>query len=280
MEIKVENVKYKYHDCPNETLKGVSMQIEEGSIVAIVGKSGSGKTTLLEMFNALRHPTSGKIKIGEFEISSNDKNLAIQKLRFYVGVLFQFPEDQFLSLTVREELELPLRFYNYNYQKINDRVRDVLYMVGLDESYLDKNPLTLSNGQMRKVALASLLVLNPSVLVLDEPTIGLDFEGEKSFISLVRLLKIRYKKTIIIASHDTELIHKIADYVYVLKDGKVNLEGNKYDVFKEEEKLKKCGVKTPKIISFSNKVFEQKHIKIGYRDDINDLIKDIYRYVR
>jgi energy-coupling factor transport system ATP-binding protein len=279
MEIKVENVKYKYHDGQNDVLKGINMQIEEGKIVAVVGRSGSGKTTLLEMFNALRYPTSGKIKIGEFEIS-NRKNLSIEKLRFYVGILFQFPEDQFLSLTVREELELPLRFYNYNYQKITDRVRDVLHMVGLDESYLDKNPLTLSNGEMRKIALASILILNPSVLVLDEPTIGFDFENEKSFISLIRLLKIRYKKTIIIASHDTELIHKIADYVYVLKDGKVYLEGNKYDVFKEEEKLKKCGVKAPKIITFSNKVLEQKKIKIGYRDDMNDLIKDIYRYVR
>ncbi len=279
MEIKVENVKYKYHDGQNDVLKGINMQIEEGKIVAVVGRSGSGKTTLLEMFNALRYPTSGKIKIGEFEIS-NQKNLSIEKLRFYVGILFQFPEDQFLSLTVREELELPLRFYNYNYQKITDRVKDVLHMVGLDESYLDKNPLTLSNGEMRKIALASILILNPSVLVLDEPTIGFDFENEKSFISLIRLLKIRYKKTIIIASHDTELIHKIADYVYVLKDGKVYLEGNKYDVFKEEEKLKKCGVKAPKIITFSNKVLEQKKIKIGYRDDMNDLIKDIYRYVR
>ncbi len=280
MEIKVEQVKYKYHEGADEVLKGINMQIEEGKIVAIVGRSGSGKTTLLEMFNALRYPTSGKIKIGDFEISKENKKLDIQKLRFYVGVLFEFPEDQFLSLTVREELELPLRFYNYNYQKIETRVRDVLHMVGLDESYLDKNPLSLSNGEMRKIALASILVLNPSVLVLDEPTIGLDFQNEKSFISLIRLLKVRYKKTIIIASHDTELIHKIADYIYALKDGKVYVEGNKYDVFKEEEKLKKCGVKAPKIISFSNKVFEKKGIKIGYRDDINDLIKDIYRYVK
>lgn len=280
MEIKVEQVKYKYHDGVDEVLKGINMQIEEGKIVAVVGRSGSGKTTLLEMFNALRYPTSGKIKIGDFEISKENKKLDIQKLRFYVGVLFEFPEDQFLSLTVKEELELPLRFYNYNYQKIETRVRDVLHMVGLDESYLDKNPLSLSNGEMRKIALASILVLNPSVLVLDEPTIGLDFQNEKSFISLIRLLKVRYKKTIIIASHDTELIHKIADYIYVLKDGKVYVEGNKYDVFKEEEKLKKCGVKAPKIISFSNKVFEKKGIKIGYRDDINDLIKDIYRYVK
>ena len=93
MEIRVENVKYRYHDCPNEVLKGINMKIEEGKIVAIIGKSGSGKTTLLEMFNALRHPIHGKIKIGSFEITNDNKNLAIQELRFYVGVLFQFPEE-------------------------------------------------------------------------------------------------------------------------------------------------------------------------------------------
>ena len=153
-------------------------------------------------------------------------------------------------------------------------------MVGLDPSYLDKNPQTLSNGEKRKVALASILVLNPSILVLDEPTIGLDSESASNFIKLLRLLKRRYNKTIIIASHNTELLHKIVDYLYVINDGKVVLEGNKYDVFKQEKILKKYGIKVPKIMEFSNTVLEKKNKKIGYRDEINDLIKDIYRYVK
>lgn len=280
MEIKVENVTYKYRGSKEEVLKGINMHIEEGKIAAIVGRVGSGKTTLLEMFNALRLPTSGKIKMGNFEITKKNKELELEKLRFEVGVVFQFPEEQFFSLTVKEELELPLKFYHYNAQKIEDRIRDVLQMVELEESDLNRNPMTLSSGEKRKLALASILILNPSVLVLDEPTIGLDYENEKMMIKLLRLLKNRYKKTIVIASHDTEFIHKLADYVYVLKEGKVYLEGNKYEVFKEEDKLKKCGVGVPKVISFSNKVLKQKGIKIGYRDEINDLIKDIYRYVR
>lgn len=280
MEIKVENVKYSYRGCKEEILKGIDMEIEEGKIVAIVGKSGSGKTTLLEMFNALRLPKSGQIQVGDFLISRENKHLDTEQLRFQVGLLSEFPEEQFFSLTVKEELSLPLRFYNYNEQKIEERIRNVLQMVELDESYLHKNPLTLSNGEKRKLALASILILNPSLLLLDEPTIGLDYENEKSLLKLLRLLKNRYKKTILIASHDTEFIHKIVDFVYVLKDGKIYLKGNKYEVFKEEGKLKKCGVKSPKIISFSNRVWKQKGIKIGYRDEINDLIKDIYRYVR
>lgn len=279
MEINVKNVKYQYQNENSFVLKGINMHIEEGKITGILGKSGSGKTTLLEMFNALRIPSEGTIEIGDFCIGKNI-DIDVTNLRFQVGLVFQFPEDQFFALTVKEELELPLKFYNYNKNKIEERIISSLQMVGLDPSYLDKNPQTLSNGEKRKVALASILVLNPSILVLDEPTIGLDSESASNFIKLLRLLKRRYNKTIIIASHNTELLHKIVDYLYVINDGKVVLEGNKYDVFKQEKILKKYGIKVPKIMEFSNTVLEKKNKKIGYRDEINDLIKDIYRYVK
>lgn len=279
MEINVKNVKYQYQNENSFVLKGINMHIEEGKITGILGKSGSGKTTLLEMFNALRIPSEGTIEIGDFCIGKNI-DINVTNLRFQVGLVFQFPEDQFFALTVKEELELPLKFYNYNKNKIEERIISSLQMVGLDPIYLDKNPQTLSNGEKRKVALASILVLNPSILVLDEPTIGLDSESASNFIKLLRLLKRRYNKTIIIASHNTELLHKIVDYLYVINDGKVVLEGNKYDVFKQEKLLKKYGIKVPKIMEFSNTVLEKKNKKIGYRDEINDLIKDIYRYVK
>lgn len=279
MEINVKNVKYQYQNENSFVLKGINMHVEEGKITGILGKSGSGKTTLLEMFNALRIPSEGTIEIGDFCIGKNI-DIDVTNLRFQVGLVFQFPEDQFFALTVKEELELPLKFYNYNKNKIEERIISSLQMVGLDPSYLDKNPQTLSNGEKRKVALASILVLNPSILVLDEPTIGLDSESASNFIKLLRLLKRRYNKTIIIASHNTELLHKIVDYLYVINDGKVVLEGNKYDVFKQEKILKKYGIKVPKIMEFSNTVLEKKNKKIGYRDEINDLIKDIYRYVK
>lgn len=279
MEINVKNVKYQYQNENSFVLKGINMHVEEGKITGILGKSGSGKTTLLEMFNALRIPSEGTIEIGDFCIGKNI-DIDVTNLRFQVGLVFQFPEDQFFALTVKEELELPLKFYNYNKNKIEERIISSLQMVGLDPSYLDKNPQTLSNGEKRKVALASILVLNPSILVLDEPTIGLDSESASNFIKLLRLLKRRYNKTIIIASHNTELLHKIVDYLYVINDGTVVLEGNKYDVFKQEKILKKYGIKVPKIMEFSNTVLEKKNKKIGYRDEINDLIKDIYRYVK
>lgn len=277
MEIKVNNVKYKYQNDP--VLKGINMNIESSKITGIIGKSGSGKTTLLEMFNALRIPTEGIIKIDDFNIGK-DIDINTHDLRFNVCLLSSFPEDNFLGKTVKEELQIPLKFYNYNQNKIMDRIISSLQMVGLDETYLNRKLNTLSNSETRKIALASTLVLNPKVLVLDEPTIGLDSESEKNFIKLLRLLKRRYNKTIIIATHNTELIHKIVDYIYVINEGKVVLGGDKYTIFKQEKLLKKYGIKVPKTMEFSNTVLDKKNIKIGYRDEINDLIKDIYRYVK
>lgn len=279
MEIEIKHVKYRYKNAKEDTLKDISMKLEVGKVTGIIGKSGSGKTTLLEMMNGLRTPTEGMIQIGNFCISSK-KIENIEDLRFQVGLVFQFPEEQFFHLTVQEELEMPLKFYHYKREKILTRVKNALAMVDLDENYLTLDPHKLSSGEKRKIALASILVLNPEVLVLDEPTIGLDKEGTKMLLKLFRLLKNRYGKTIMIASHDIEFLHKIVDYIYVLDDGKVVLEGNKYDVLKQEELLRQYGVLSPKIISFSNYVLKEKNIKMGYRDEINDLLKDIYRYVK
>lgn len=282
MEVNVNNVSYTYLNVGKNAcvLKDINMSIKEGKITGIVGRTGSGKTTLLEMIEALRLPTKGNIKIGDYVLEKDKKIENINDLRFNVGLVFQTPEEQFFNFTVQEELELGMRFFGYKLQKLDKRVIDALIMVGLDESYLSKNPLNLSNGEKRKVALASILIFNPEILVLDEPTIGLDDENKKAFIRLIRTLKQRYNKTIIIASHDTEMLHKIVDYVYVIDNKKIVLEGTKYEVFKQVKLLKKYGIKVPKVIEFSDKVLTKKNVKIGYRDEINDLIKDIYRYVR
>ena len=285
MEIKFKDVNFIYNNktaLKKDVLKDINIEFKEGKTTSIIGRSGSGKTTLAELMNALLFPTSGTIKIGSYQLGVKGikNNKEINKLRVNVGLIFQFPEEQFFNMTVKEEISFGMKYFKYRTSEIEKRTSDALKMVGLDESYLERNPFTLSNGEKRKVAIASILVFNPKIIVLDEPTIGLDSASKKNLLQLIRKLKTRFKKTIILISHDMELVHSISDYIYLIDKGNIVLEGDKYTVFKQEDKLKECGVRAPKMIQFSNKVLEKKGIKIGYRDEINDLIKDIYRHVK
>ena len=278
MEIKFNHVSFSYGN--NDVLSDIDVIIPDGKITGIVGKSGSGKTTLIQLINGLLLPTSGSVEVGSFILEAHKKISNINALRFDVGMVFQFPEEQFFHTTVAKEIGFGIEQFNYKKDKKDERISEALKMVGLNDSYLSRDPFSLSNGEKRKIAIASILIFNPKVIIFDEPTIGLDFESKKSFIRLVKLLKKRYNKTIIISSHDTDFLHSLVDNVIVLNQGKIVLTGDKYEVFKQENRLRKYGVISPKLISFSNKVLEKKKIKIGYRDEMNDLIKDIYRYVK
>ena len=228
--------------------------------------------------NALMLPTEGTIRIEDYILENKRKVPYINDLRFNIGLVFQFPEEQFFNATVKQEIEFGMKQFSYKLDNIDKRASDALKMVGLNDSYLERSPFSLSNGEMRKVAIASVLAFNPKVIILDEPTIGLDTISKKTFLRMLKTLKNRYHKTIIVVSHDVNMIHKIVYYLFVLDHGKLVLEGDKYEVFTNEN-LDKYQVARPNIIEFSYKVMKKKGIKIGYRDEINDLIKDIYRHV-
>lgn len=281
MEVKFNHVFYVYNEktpLSKMVLGDINTTFKEGKITGIMGKSGSGKTTLIELINALIIPTKGNIQVGSRIISKTRKIKNINNLRYKIGLVFQVPEEQFFCKTVKEEIEFGMKYFKKSVKSIEKHVSDALIMMGLDDSYLNRNPFTLSSGEMRKVAIASVLAFNPKIVILDEPTIGLDNKSKENLIKIIKLLKNRYKKTIIIVSNDTDLLLKISDNVILLDKGKIILEGNKYDVFKQD--ISKYGLKRPKIIEFEQLVLEKKGIKIGYRDDINDLMKDVYRYVK
>ena len=283
MEIRYDNVSYVYNPktaLKKVALKDINLTIQDSKINAVIGTSGSGKTTLVELLNSLLVPTKGKVIVDKDIISEKSQIKNINTLRRKVGIVFQFPEEQFFNLTVKKELEFGLLSFNYRTNEIDKRVSDALKMVGLDDSYLDRDPFKLSNGEQRKVAIASILIVNPKIIVFDEPTIGLDYESKKNFIKLIRMLKNRYNKTIIIISHDIDFIHNISDYVILLDKGNVILTGNKYDILGNPDVLKEYNLPVPKVVEFSYKVLKNKGIKMGYRDDINDLLKDIYRYAK
>lgn len=263
MEIALEKVNFTNKVFNTQILEDINLNIKTGLITTIVGASGSGKTTLAEIIDLLVIPSSGNVKY-------NSKNK--------VGLVFQNPEEQFFASTVEKEIEFGLNYLNKDISKIKKKVQDALIMVNLNPNYLNRNPFSLSCGEKRKVAIASVLAFNPEIIILDEPTLGLDKKSQKSLIKIIKLLKNRYNKTIIVITKDTELAHIISDEVVVLNDGKIVLQGNKYEVFTED--ISKYGLKKPKIIEFEQLVYKEKNIKLLYRDDINDLMKDVYRNVK
>lgn len=284
MEIKFNDVSFSYNlktPLEKEVLKNINLEIENGKVTGLIGKSGSGKSTMVQLINALNFPTKGNLEVGTFLIDSKKRKIKkINDLRVNIGLIFQFPEEQFFNMTVFDEISFGMKYFKFKTKDIEKRIANALKMVGLNKDYIYRNPFTLSSGEKRKIAIASILAYNPSILILDEPTIGLDSISKKKLLELIITLKNRYKKTIIIVSHDVDLIHQISDKIVVLHDGKVVLEGNKYEVFKHEEDLKKYGIKLPKAIEFSNLVYKKTGKKIGYRDDINDILKDVYRNAR
>ncbi|MCI8545034.1 MAG: ATP-binding cassette domain-containing protein [Bacilli bacterium] len=281
MEIKYDSVYYSKNEntsLEKLILEDINLELKEGKINGIIGKCGSGKTTFLELMNVLLLPTLGSIQIGNYQMEKNCKIKDVNNLRVELGYVFGNPKHQFFLPTVREEIAFGMKQFSYKLDKIDSRISDSLKMVGLDDSYLERDPIKLSNGEMRKVAIASVLAFNPNILIFDEPTLGLDSISEKSFLKMLKLLKNKYHKTIVIVTHDVNMIHKIADYLFVFYEGKKVLEGTKYEVF-ESELLEQYEVVRPMIMEFSYQVLKKKGIKLGYRDDVNDLIKDIYRHV-
>ena len=267
MEVNLSNVSFSYDD--RKLFSDFSCCFKDNFISAIVGSNGSGKSTLLDLIDGLLMPISGSVKIGDILIDSCRKR---------VGYLFQFPEEQIFNSTVYKEIEFGLKCFKCD--DIDKSIHESLDLVGLDDSFLNRNPYKISNGERRKVALASILCYKPDVIILDEPTVGLDNKSKVELMKLLKRLKNEFGKTIIIVSHDINFLHKFVDYVYLIDNGKIVLEGDKYSVFSNEEVMKECGLIVPDVLHFSNLVFEKKGIKIGYRDEINDLIKDVYRYAK
>lgn len=283
MEIKLQNIDYSYKKVnykEKKILENLNINFKSKKINTIIGKNGCGKSTILELLNFNIIPTNGLIKLPSFTVSSETKIQDVNQGNVKIGYLSQNSNEQLLGFTVRRELEMAAKFYNYKVNQLDKRISDVLIMVGLDSYLLDLPSKNLSFSEKRKLLLAIALIHNPEILILDEPTIGLDVKSKTQLAKLLKILKTRYNKTIIIASNDIDFIHKITDYIFIVNDKKVLLEGEKYEIFKQVKKLKQYGIDSPKVIKFSDTVLNKKNIKIGYRDEINDLIKDIYRYVK
>lgn len=238
MPIAFEKVSYTYSPkSPFEysALKNVDLAIELKTITAIIGPTGSGKSTLVQHLNALLQPTSGTVVVLDRSITSSDKPKNLKSLRQRVGLVFQFPEYQLFEETILKDVMFgPLNF-KVSEQEAKERAMTALSMVGLDASFYERSPLDISGGQKRRVAIAGILAINPDVLVLDEPTAGLDPQGAKSMMELFLDLHKTYGKTILIVTHDMDQVLNYCENVIVMKKGEILTHQRVCDFFAQEE---------------------------------------------
>ena len=254
--IKAENVNYIYQQgmpFERQALYDVNIEIEDGSLVALIGHTGSGKSTLIQHFNALLVPTSGEVLLNGENIYADKSKL--KTIRQKVGLVFQYPEHQLFEETVYKDIAFGPKNMGFSDEKIDKRVRESAALVGLKEKHLTRSPFDLSGGQKRRVAIAGVLAMNPKVLILDEPTAGLDPKGRDEILATIKKLHEENKEMIIIfVSHSMEDVAKTAERVIVMNDGHVEMQGTVAEVFAQAEHLQKIGLNVPQVTLLTDKL--------------------------
>ncbi|WP_165283109.1 energy-coupling factor transporter ATPase [Serratia sp. 1D1416] len=253
--LELRNISHIYNQgtpFEKQALQGLNLTIETGDFIGVIGQTGSGKSTLLRMLNGLLRPTTGTVAYCGQNIWMKRFNL--QQLRFDVGVSFQYPEHQLFCDTVREELA-----YGLNNQRVppveqTERISATMAMLDLDESYLKRSPFLLSGGEMRRVALASTMALHPKVLVLDEPTAGLDPKSRERIYSSLKNYQKEHNSSIVIVSHSMDDVAEYAQKLVVLHQGRLWLEGPIYEIFAQAERLTEVGLALPAITQLMRKI--------------------------
>lgn len=246
MAIKIENLSYTYmKDTPFEknALDNINLEIKKGEFVAIIGHTGCGKSTLIQHFNGLLKPEKGKIYInGELV---NDSN--IKEMRKKVGLVFQYPEYQLFETTVYKDIAFGIKSEKLSKDEEYERVKSALLKTGLTEDLLEKSIYDLSGGQKRRVAIAGIIVMDPEILVLDEPAAGLDPAGRDEILGFAKKLRDESGITIILVSHSMEDVAKLADKIIVMNDSKVEMIGTPREVFKNKNRLREIGLGVPQM---------------------------------
>ncbi|HIZ71044.1 MAG TPA: energy-coupling factor ABC transporter ATP-binding protein [Candidatus Atopostipes pullistercoris] len=257
MEIRFEDVNFTYQPgtpFENKVLHDINFTIKDGSYTAIVGHTGSGKSTILQHLNALKTPTSGSVWLGDLEVNANKTEKSIKDIRKEIGVVFQFPEAQLFEETVGKDIAFGPQNFGMSEQEALKRAEEILPVVGLDASFMNRSPFELSGGQMRRVAIAGVLVMEPSVLVLDEPTAGLDPKGQFEMMSLFNELHQTQNLTIVLVTHQMEDVANYADHMIVLDEGKIVGDGSPRTVFQKEDWLRSVQLDVPNTVEFAKEL--------------------------
>ena len=275
----MKNVAYTYMSggpFEKTALHGVNIEIADGEFVGVIGHTGSGKSTLIQHLNGILKPTSGEVIING--INTSQKNL--KQLRREVGLVFQYPEHQLFEETVEKDIAFGLQKLGLSEEETKNRINEALTSVGLDSSILPKSPFELSGGQKRRVAIAGVVSMMPKILVLDEPTAGLDPSGRDEIFGYIKTLHQKYNMTIILVSHSMEDIAKLAQRVIVMSKGTIEMDKPSNHVYAQPEYLEKIGLSAPQITYLMKKL---KKVIPNINDDVftvEEAYNEISKYIR
>ena len=283
MSIIIENLTHIYNEgmpFASKALDNINLTIEDGDFVGLIGHTGSGKSTLIQHLNGILKPSTGQILINKVDIT--DKNLNLTDIRKKVGVVFQYPEYQLFEETVEKDIAFGPSNLGLEEEEIRKRVKTSMEAVGLDyDVFKDKSPFELSGGQKRRVAIAGVIAMNPEVLILDEPTAGLDPKGRDEIFELIKMLHDEKNMTIILSSHSMDDMAKLVKNIIVMNAGKVEFMGSTREVFENHSnRLKEIGLDIPQVLELCNKLREK---GFDIRTDIltiEEAKKEIIRVMR
>lgn len=279
MDITFKNVTYIYQKkspFEHKAIDNLSFHIPSGSFIAIIGHTGSGKSTLIQHLNGLSIPSEGEVIIGDFKLSNEKKIKNMKELRSKVGVVFQYPEHQLFEETVAKDIAFGPENFGVLEGEIEKRTKDVIRAVRLPEELLERSPFDLSGGQQRRVAIAGVLAIEPDVLVLDEPTAGLDPRGQKEMMDMFYDLHHEQGLTTILVTHSMEDALKYADHILILNKGTKFMEGTPQEIFSQKEALQSVQLDVPEIVQFLNGFEEKTGKKIPFENQsVEDIAKSI-----
>lgn len=257
MDIKLQQVSYAYaKGTPFEkyALSDVNVAITSGTYQAIIGHTGSGKSTILQHFNGLLKPSTGQVQIGDRIIEAGKKAKELKPIRQKVGIVFQFPEHQLFEETVLKDIIFGPMNFGVPQEEAERRARELVQLVGLPEGVLEKSPFDLSGGQMRRVAIAGVLAMEPEVIVLDEPTAGLDPRGQKEIMDMFYILHKERGLTTILVTHSMEDAARYADEIAIMHEGRCVVTGTPRELFSDAETLKQYRLELPRIVKFQRRI--------------------------
>ena len=259
MGIALENVSFTYQEgtpLASTALSDVSLTIEDGSYTALIGHTGSGKSTILQLLNGLLVPSQGSVRVFDTLITSTSKNKDIRQIRKQVGLVFQFAENQIFEETVLKDVAFGPQNFGVSEEDAEQIAREKLALVGIAESLFDRSPFELSGGQMRRVAIAGILAMEPAILVLDEPTAGLDPLGRKELMNLFKKLH-QSGMTIVLVTHLMDDVAEYANQVYVMEKGRLVKFGKPSDVFQDVIFMEEVQLGVPKITAFCKRLADR-----------------------